>query len=126
MALKNIFKHKKEEPKKEIKKEIKKEVVKKPSSSKLAYKVIEAPHITEKATVLAESNKYVFKVFPRTNKVEIKKAIEDLYGVEVIGVNIIKVPRKRKRIGRTRGFKKGYKKAVIEIKKGQKIEITAR
>jgi len=94
--------------------------------SKLAYRILKEPHVTEKATFLAERNQYVFKVFPRSNKTEIKKAIKDLYGVDVLNVNIIKVPRKRRRSGRISGWKKGYKKAIIKIKEGQKIEVLPR
>lgn len=91
-----------------------------------AYRILYTPHVTEKATDLVEKNQYVFKVQPRANKVEIKKAIEDLYGVEVISVKIIKVPRKRRRLGRITGWRKGYKKAIVRIKEGQKIEIMPR
>ena len=82
--------------------------------------------MTEKATELAKKNQYVFKVWPRANKVEIKKAIEDIYGVDVVSVKIIKVPRKRRRLGRISGWRKGYKKAIVKIKEGQKIEVLPR
>lgn len=87
------------------------------------YGVVKEPHISEKATNLAEINQYVFEVFPNSNKIEIKKAIENIYGVDVISVNIIKIPGKKIRMGRSEGFKSGYKKAVVTIKAGQKIEI---
>jgi len=92
----------------------------------IAYRVLGAPHVTEKATALTEENKYVFKVLPRTNKIEIKKAVEDLYGVDVIKVRIINVPRRQRRLGRQKGWRKGYKKAIVEIRKEQKIEILPR
>lgn len=92
----------------------------------IAYRVLGAPHVTEKATALIEENKYVFKVLPRTNKIEIKKAVENLYGVDVIKVRIINVPRRRRRLGKQKGWRKGYKKAIVKIKKGQKIEILPR
>jgi large subunit ribosomal protein L23 len=79
--------------------------------------------VTEKATDLVKKNQYVFKVWSGVNKTEIKKAIEDLYGVDVISVKIINVPRKRRRLGRIRGWRKGYKKAIVRIKEGQKIEV---
>ncbi|MCD5396519.1 MAG: 50S ribosomal protein L23 [Candidatus Pacebacteria bacterium] len=85
-----------------------------------------APHITEKASYLAEKNQYVFKVSKDANKIEIKKAIGDLFGVEVEKIRIIKVPKKRRRRGRIEGWKKGYKKAIVKIKEGQKIEILPR
>ena len=88
--------------------------------------VLISPHITEKATDLVQKNQYVFKVFPKANKTEIKKAIEDLYKVEVLDVKIINVPKKRRRLGRISGWKKGYKKAIVKIKEGQKIEVLPR
>lgn len=91
-----------------------------------AYRVLETPHITEKATDLIKQNQYVFKVFPEANKIEIKKAIEDIYGVDVISVKIIKVPARRRRLGRISGWRKGYKKAIVKIKEGQKIEVLPR
>ncbi|HDJ30468.1 MAG TPA: 50S ribosomal protein L23 [bacterium] len=91
-----------------------------------AYRILKEPYITEKATKLSENNEYVFKVYPDANKTEIKKSIEALYGVDVLDVRTITVPPKRRRLGRTRGFKKGFKKAIVKIKKGQKIEILPR
>lgn len=88
-----------------------------------SYEVINRPHISEKATYLAEDNQYVFIVSPRYNKNEIKKAVEGLYKVEVSSVNIIKVPAKKRRIGKTKGFRKGFVKAIVKTKGGQKIEI---
>lgn len=134
MAILNIFKNKKikkEEKPTEVKKEepveIKPQQIKeKPKEGKVIgepWRVLKAPQVTEKATDLAKENQYVFKVFPKANKTEIKKAIEDLYGVNVVGVEIIKVPPKRRRLGRILGWRKGYKKAIIKIKEGQKIEI---
>ncbi len=91
-----------------------------------AYRVLKTPHITEKATDLVEKNQYVFKVWPRANKVEIKKAIRDLYGVDVTNVNIINVPSKKRRLGKISGWRDGYKKAIVRIKEGQKIEVLPR
>ena len=112
----------KKAPKVKVEPKPKKKRVKPKKNIEIIYKSLKEPHITEKATDLARQNQYVFKVFPRTNKIEIKKAIESLYGVDVISVNIINIPRKRKRLGRIRGFKPGFKKAIIKIKQGQKIE----
>lgn len=91
-----------------------------------ASQVLRFPHVTEKATDLNENNKYVFKVWPRANKTEIKEAVEDVYGVEVKKVNVINIPRKQRRLGKQKGWRKGYKKAIVQIKKGQKIEILPR
>ncbi|MCP6718145.1 MAG: 50S ribosomal protein L23 [Patescibacteria group bacterium] len=140
MALKDLFKRKKKEEVKE-KKEEKKEVEKKPENVKkepvgsvkkikpslkgFAYQILKSPHITEKATDLAKENKYVFRVYPRTNKIEIKKAVELLYGVKVLSVKIIKVPPKKRVFKGIKGERSGYKKAIVEVLKGQKIEIAS-
>jgi large subunit ribosomal protein L23 len=87
---------------------------------------LKEPHITEKTTALAKKNQYVFKVYPRTNKIEIKKAVEKLYGVDVLAVRIINIPRKKRVLGRISGWRKGYKKALIKVKEGQKIDVLPR
>ena len=107
----------------EIKKEI---VVPKKEKTGEAYKILKTPQVTEKATDLVKKNQYVFKVYSRTNKNEVKKAIESVYGVDVISVRVINVPAKRRRLGRQRGWRKGYKKAIVKIKAGQKIEVLPR
>ena len=136
MSLLDAFKHKekpaaakgssvaKEEKKPE--KAVVKPATKKSAKSDIPFLTLESPHVTEKASILAEDNKYVFKVSDRSNKIEIKKAVKELYHVKVESVNIIKIHRKKKRVGRKFGWKKGYKKAIVEIKKGQKIEIMPR
>jgi large subunit ribosomal protein L23 len=88
-----------------------------------SYEAVKDPHISEKSTYLAESSQYVFKVSPNYNKNEIKNAVEGIYGVDVLSVNIVKIPHKKRRIGKTQGFKKGVVKAIVKIKEGQKIEI---
>lgn len=93
---------------------------------KLAPTVLDRPQITEKATLLREEDQYIFQVFKTATKPEVKKAIEEVYGVVVEKVRIINVDRKKKRLGRTTGWKKGYKKAIVTIKKGQEIDITPR
>jgi len=88
-----------------------------------SYEVVKNPHISEKASYLAEKNQYVFQVLPGYNKKEIKNSVEGIYGVNVLSVNLIKVPAKKRRLGKTEGFRKAYKKAIVNIKEGQKIEI---
>lgn len=88
-----------------------------------SYSIVKDPHISEKGTRQAELNKYAFKVYDRSNKLEIKKAVEGIYGVDVLSVNIVTIPHKKRRLGKTEGFKKGYKKALVTIKEGQKIEV---
>lgn len=137
--LKALFKKKKPvkkpvpKPKKEVevaKPKIKKPPVKRPPVKKKVlkdtYKILKEPHISEKATVLTDQNKYIFKIYPKANKVETKKAIENLYGVRVKGVNIINVHRKRRLLRGVEGFKTGYKKAIVTLEKGEKIEIIPR
>ena len=100
-----------------------KAAVLKTKNTKFSYEAIKQPHISEKATYLAEIDQYTFEVSPSYNKNEIKNAIEGIYGVDVLSVNIIKIPSKKRRLGKTEGFRKAYKKAVVRIKEGQKIEI---
>jgi len=92
--------------------------------------LIKSPHITEKATDLSSFNKYIFKVSFNANKTEIKKAIEKIYNVKVEKVNIIHIPGKRRRLGRMEGWrgglKRGFKKAIVSLKKGDKIELLPR
>ncbi len=91
--------------------------------SGFSYEAVKQPHISEKASYLAEKNQYTFKISPNYGKQEIKKAVEGIYGVDVLSVNVIKIPAKKRRLGKTEGFRKAYKKAVVTIKEGQKIEI---
>lgn len=91
-----------------------------------AYKVLQRPHVTEKATDLTSKNQYIFEIFRDANKNQVKKAVEDVYGVDVVGVRIINIARKKRRLGKIEGWKRGYKKAVIKIKAGQKIEVLPR
>ncbi len=88
-----------------------------------AYKILKEPHVSEKATILTEQNKYIFKVYPDANKIETKKAVENLYGVRVKNVNMINIPKKRKVVRGIKGTKSGYKKAIVTLEKGYKIEL---
>ena len=87
------------------------------------FEIIRKPHISEKAFNLESEGKYVFVVSPSANKVEIGKAVQNLYGVVVRSVNIVKVPSKPKRFRGVVGTKSGYKKAVITLAEGNKIEV---
>ncbi len=91
-----------------------------------AYRILKSPHITEKATDLAEKNQYTFKLWPRAGKTEVKKSIEGLYGVDVLSVKIINIPRKKRRTGKISGWRAGCKKAIVRVKEGQKIEVLPR
>lgn len=86
------------------------------------YDIIKAPIITEQSMKLVEQqNRYTFKVDTKANKVEIKKAVEAIFNVKVLSVNTVNVLPKAKKVGRYEGFKSGYKKAIVQLEKGQKI-----
>lgn len=88
------------------------------------YDKIVSPMVTEKSTNLSEYNKIIFKVPFESNKKSIKNTIEKLFKVNVLKVNII---NKKTRLKQTRGKKvkvKGFKKAIITLKKGQNIDLT--
>jgi len=116
-----------EEKKKEEKKVVKKSSLHRYSKHyEQGYRVLKSVHITEKATELAEKNQYIFKVFGDANKKEIKKVVESIYHVDVVSVRIINIHKKKKRLGKSTGWKQGYKKAIVKIKKDQEIEILPR
>lgn len=92
----------------------------------LASEIIKRPIITEKSMLLVEEqNKYTFSVDKRANKVQIKKAVEELFNVKVIKVNKINTTPKKKRFGQYQGFKAEVTKAVVTLAEGSKIEIFA-
>ena len=82
---------------------------------KTGYDVIIKPIITEDTMDLAENKKYVFKVAKDANKTEVRKAIEEVFGVEVAKVNVSNVSGKKKRMGRTMGTTSSYKKAIVTL-----------
>ena len=88
------------------------------------YDKIIAPLVTEKSTNLSEQNKIIFKVHSKANKKNLKNSIEKIFKVNVTKINII---NKKSRVKTTRGKKvrvKGFKKAIITLKKGQNIDLT--
>ena len=88
-----------------------------------AFDIIQAPIVTEKTMALKENfNKYTFKVAKTANKVEIKNAVEEIFKVKVISVNTINVLPKHKRVGRHEGFTSAYKKAIVKLAEGDKID----
>ena len=82
---------------------------------KTGYDVILAPIITENSMDMAEEKKYVFKVAQDSNKTEVRKAIEEIFEVEVAKVNIMNVSGKRKRLGRTFGTTPSFRKAIVTL-----------
>lgn len=95
----------------------------KKDDTKNAYRVLISPVVTEKATTLVSENKYEFEVADNTNKIEVKKAIKSVYGFEPLDVNIINVRGKKTIYGRVEGKRRNWKKAIVTLKKGDKIEI---
>ena len=88
------------------------------------YDKIISPLVTEKSTNLSEQNKIIFKVHTKANKKNLKKNIEKIFKVDVIKINIIN-KKNRTKFTRGRAVKvKGYKKAVVTLKKGQNIDLT--
>lgn len=88
-----------------------------------AYKILKEPQISEKATRLSNENKYIFKIYSGANKVETAKAVANLYGVKVKDVRIINIKPKTRILKGAEGKKTGYKKAIITLEKGYKIEL---
>ena len=82
--------------------------------------IIKRPVITERASDLMAENKYVFEVEMKSNKTEIKLAIEEIFGVKVDKVNTIKMPAKPKRYGKYSGYTSAWKKAIITLAKDSK------
>jgi large subunit ribosomal protein L23 len=85
--------------------------------------VLKGPMLTEKGTLLKErDNKVLFRVAPGANKIEIKKAVEEMFKVKVEGVRTINCKGKLKRMGRYQGRRPDWKKAVVTLKEGEKLE----
>jgi large subunit ribosomal protein L23 len=85
--------------------------------------VLISPVVSEKSYSLIEDNKYSFRVHPKAHKTQIRQAVEALFDVKVEGVNIVKVQAKPKRRGFHRGQKPGWKKAIVQLRAGDRIEI---
>ena len=96
---------------------------KKESLSVIKSAVLVRPYIKEKSAILAdEKGTYVFEVAPRSNKIEIAKAVASIYGVTPVRVNIINLPSVRVFVRGKNGVKTGTRKALVTLKKGEKIE----
>jgi len=94
-------------------------------SGKTPKDYIYGPRITEKATFLSSSEKnpvYTFEVHPRANKIGVMSALKELYKVTPVAVRIVNLPAKKLMTRTGVGFKKGTKKAIVTLKKGEKIE----
>ncbi|MDD3170760.1 MAG: 50S ribosomal protein L23 [Bacilli bacterium] len=87
------------------------------------YDIIVRPLITEKSTKLVEARKYTFEVMQGANKVEIKKAIEEIFKVNVVKVNVINVRKKERRVGKYEGFRPAVRKAIVTLAEGQTLDV---
>lgn len=85
------------------------------------FDIIYAPIITEKSAVMANENKYAFKVSPKANKAEIKQAIESIFNVKVESINTSNSHPKKKRVGKYTGMTNKYKKAIVKLAEGNSI-----
>ena len=86
--------------------------------------IIISPVITEKSTILQESGKYTFKISNNADKSSVKKAIEEIFEVKVVAVNIIVKKGKPKTFGRNRIITPSYKKAIVSLSQGETINIS--
>ena len=85
--------------------------------------VLLAPVVSEKSYSLIDDRKYSFRVHPNAHRTQVRQAVEELFGVKVEGVNIVQVRAKPKRRGMFRGKKPGWKKAIVQLREGDTIEI---
>lgn len=86
------------------------------------YEVLRRPLVTEKSTVLQGLNKYAFEIVDGANKLQVKQAVEKAFKVTVTGVNVITMQGKKKRMGRREVVTLPWKKAIVTLKAGDKIE----
>ena len=85
--------------------------------------VLIRPVISEKSYEQIAQNRYTFKVHKDAHKTQIRQAVEELFDVKVVGVNVVKVQPKPKRRGLHRGTRPGWKKAIVQLREGDKIEL---
>jgi large subunit ribosomal protein L23 len=91
-----------------------------------AFSTIVRPVVSEKSTVLGNDGKYIFEVAPTANKIQIKHAVEAAFAnkkVAVAAVNILRVPGKQRRRGKTVGMTRSWKKAIVTLKAGQRLDL---
>ncbi len=86
------------------------------------YEVLRRPLITEKNTMLQAQGKYAFEIAREANKQQIKQAVEKAFKVNVLAVNVMTVPGKTRRVGRRQVLTQSWKKAIVTLKPGDKIE----
>ena len=89
----------------------------------ISYDVIIRPIITERSMAGAAEKRYVFEVAPTAGKIEIKKAVEEIFGVKVVRVNTLTVKPKTKRVRYVAGKTRSWKKAIVTLAEGDTIEV---
>ena len=89
----------------------------------MAYRILIKPLVTEKASNLGSLNKYFFAVAKSSNKIEISKAVLEVYGIKPISVNIVSMKGKKTRSGKISGKRKDWKKAIVTLPKGKSIKV---
>jgi large subunit ribosomal protein L23 len=85
--------------------------------------VLISPVVSEKSFAEIENRKYSFRIHADAHKTQVRQAVEEMFGVKVAAVNIVKVPSKPKRRGLIKGTRPGWKKAIVKLHPGQEIEI---
>ena len=90
---------------------------------KSPYQILKSPFITEKTQRESSGGKYTFLVYPDANKIEIKRSVEKIYNVKVLKVNTVSMKGKKRRVRYKEGYKPRWKKAVVTLASGQKIEV---
>jgi large subunit ribosomal protein L23 len=91
-----------------------------------AFNTVVRPVVSEKSTMLSDQGKYVFEVAPNANKIQIKRAVEEAFAdkkIQVASVNILRVPGKMRRLGRHSGMTRSWKKAIVTLRPGQRLEL---
>lgn len=89
----------------------------------ISYDVIKSILRTEKGTMLETKGKYLFQVASKANKIQIRHAVEEIYKVKVSDVNVSIMPGKSKRVRQAYGYTPDWKRAIVTLKTGQKIDI---
>ncbi len=85
--------------------------------------ILLAPVVSEKSYSLIGEGKYVFRIHPDAHRTQVRQAVEQLFNVHVEGVNVLKVQPKPKRRGLSKGIRPGWKKAIVQLREGETIEI---
>ncbi len=104
-------------------KEVSSKKTKSMKQSSFAGHILSRPRVTEKAYALNALNQYVFVITKEATKTSVKRAVEDVYGVSVEKVRIVKLPAQKRVFGKNIGTKSAIKKAIVSVKKGQTIEL---